>query len=356
MREGSSASSDAATVEMIRPLRIGGVRLPSNLILSPMSGITNMAFRRLIRRVNGSAVGLVVSEFISIEGLSRNSLRSHQMMEFHEEERPVSIQVFGAEPEKMRIAAEIVQEKGADIFDINCGCPVPKVVKKGGGAQLMRQIDRLQRILRAVRPVLSIPMTVKIRAGWDQNSRNAVEVAQLVEAEGGAMVAVHGRTRVAGYMGEADWELIACVKESVGIPVVGSGDVRSAEDARRRFLQSGVDGIMIGRGALQNPWIFREIATTLRGGAPPAPTPEAQRRLLLEYAALLREILPEKAMTGKMKQIVAQITKGMRGGARLRASVMAAGTLEEIFERIDAFVPPEGGEGKREAAGGGHPR
>ncbi|RME00971.1 MAG: tRNA dihydrouridine synthase DusB, partial [Deltaproteobacteria bacterium] len=201
MREGSLSSNGSPTVEMIRPLRIGGVTLPSNLILSPMSGITNMAFRRLIRRVNGSSVGLVVSEFISIEGLSRNSLRSHQMMAFHEEERPVSIQVFGAEPEKMRIAAEIVQEKGADIFDINCGCPVPKVVKKGGGAQLMREIDRLQRILRALRPALSIPMTVKIRAGWDQNSRNAVEVAQLVEAEGGEMVAVHGRTRVEGYMG-----------------------------------------------------------------------------------------------------------------------------------------------------------
>src|SRR6185295_8324964 len=191
---------------------------------------------------------LVVTELISIEALARHDLRTHRMLRYRPVEKPLSIQLFGADPGRMAEAAAIAEELGADVIDVNCGCPAPKVVKKGGGAGLMREPAVLGAVLRALRGAVKVPFTVKIRAGWDETSRNAVEIARLAEGEGAAMIAVHGRTRAQLYTGEPDWELTARVKAAVGVPVIGSGDVTNAAQALERLRTSGVDGIMIGRG------------------------------------------------------------------------------------------------------------
>jgi phosphoglycolate phosphatase-like HAD superfamily hydrolase len=226
-------------VASLPSFRVGALEVAPALVLAPMSGVTDMAFRRLVRECSPGAVGLVVSEFISIEGLTRRDLKSHKMLRYHRDERPIGIQIFGADIDRMTEAAAIVQETGADLVDINCGCPVPKVVKRGGGAELLRRIGHLERMLRVVRREMSVPLTLKIRTGWDADSINAVEVAQMAEAAGVALLTVHGRTRVQLYTGAADWERIAAVKASVGIPVVGSGDVVSVATARHRPRRDG---------------------------------------------------------------------------------------------------------------------
>src|SRR5215216_5899218 len=204
-------------------LNIGGVKITPNLVLAPMAGVTDSSFRRLIKELGG--VGLIVTEFISVEGLTRGNLRTNRMMKFLPEERPLSIQIFGYDEERMATAAEIIEESGADIVDINCGCPAKKVVNGGGGSSLLRDLVQLEKILRRVRRAVSIPLTMKSRTGWDDSTINAVEVARIIEDCGGNMVAIHGRTRVQGYSGRANWDIITAVKQAVSIPVVGCGDV-----------------------------------------------------------------------------------------------------------------------------------
>src|SRR6185369_9666755 len=251
---------------LLRPLSIGPVVTRTNLILSPMSGVTDCAFRTTVLEASGrGAVGLLVSEFVAAEGLSRDNAKTIAMLRYQEVERPFSIQIFGADVDRMVRAAEMVEVIGADIVDINCGCPAPKVVRRGGGAQLMRTPDVLRDILVAVRAAVSIPVTVKIRAGWDDASRNAVEVARMVEGEGAAMLAVHGRTRLQLYSGESDWNLIGEVASRLSIPVIGSGDVIDAEGALERLRGGYADGVMIGRGAISNPWIFGQTLALANG-------------------------------------------------------------------------------------------
>ena len=215
--------------------KIGNVELKTPLVLAPMSGVTNSCFRRLVLENNRDKLGLVVTEFISIEGLTRNNKQSLKMMDFRDEERPISVQIFGGEETRMLDAALMAQDRGADIVDINCGCPVPKVVKKGGGCELMRQPGKLFRMLSNVSNKLSVPLTLKIRAGWDNDSRNALEIATMAEEAGIKMLAIHGRTRTEGYRGIADWEIIGEVAERLSIPVIGSGDVIDYDSARTRF-------------------------------------------------------------------------------------------------------------------------
>jgi len=229
------------------------------LILAPMSGVTSSSFRRLIKRLNPGAVGLVVSELVSVEGMVRSGRRTLEMLDFHPEEHPISLQIFGYDIENVCRAAQMVQERGADIVDINCGCPAPKVVRKGGGCELMRQPAHLARLIREVRRAVTIPLTIKIRSGWDDESLNAPEVARIAEAEGVDALAVHGRTRVQLYRGEADWRLVEQIAGSVKIPVMGSGDIRCAETAGERMC-SGVSGLMIGRAVLANPLVFSDVA------------------------------------------------------------------------------------------------
>jgi len=315
--------------------RLGNIEIKPNLVLAPMAGVTDSSFRRLIKELDG--VGLIVTEFISVEGLTRGNMRTHRMMKFLPEERPLSIQIFGHDEERMAMAAEIIEESGADIVDINCGCPARKVTNGGGGSSLLRDLPQLEKILRRVRRAISIPLTMKIRTGWDDTSINAVEVARLVEDCGGEMLAIHGRTRTQGYSGRANWDIIAAVKHAVSIPVVGCGDVVTAEQALARLDESGVDAVMIGRGAIANPWIFRQTAELMRGNAPHQPTFAEKQQVLHRYYELLKDELHERALAGKLKQMSGYFTHGLAGGARLRERVFHSQTIGEIFKQIDEY-------------------
>jgi tRNA-dihydrouridine synthase B len=331
-------SGDRASHGVAQRFCLGSLVIEPALVLAPMSGVTDMAFRSLVRELSPGAVGLVVSEFISIEGLTRNDLRSHRMLRHAPGEHPISIQIFGADIDRMAEAATIVQEAGADVVDINCGCPVPKVVKRGGGAELMRRPAHLERMLRAVRRELSVPLTLKIRAGWDQSSINCVEVAQLAEAAGVAMVTVHGRTRVQLYSGASDWDLIAAVKQGVEIPVLGSGDVTSVEAARERLARSGVDGIAIGRGAMENPWIFAQILDDRRGKEQRSPTIADRLAGLHRYRELLDEIYPDKVTAARMRGMGCRTVKGFPGSAALREAITRTRSSDEMSALLRRFT------------------
>jgi nifR3 family TIM-barrel protein len=315
------------------------VSIRPNLILAPMAGVTDSPFRRLIKELGG--VGLIVTEFISVEGLTRGNLKTHRMLEFLPEERPISIQIFGYDDERMRQAAEVVEEAGADVLDVNCGCPAKRVVRGGGGSNLLKDLPQLERILRGIRRSISIPMTVKIRTGWNEDLINCVEVAKLIEDCGGQMVSIHGRTKEQGYKGWADWSRIAEVKRHVGIPVVGSGDVVTPEQALARLDETGVDGVMIGRGAIANPFIFREAAALQAGLPAPVPTLDEKYAVVLRYHELIRDVLPDKAIPGKLKQLCNYFTKGLPGGAEFRQNLLRSPSVPAMLERLDAYFKDE---------------
>ncbi len=284
--------------------KIGNIIIDPPLILAPMSGLTSSAFRRLIKRLNPGAVGMVMSEFLSVEGMTRNGTRTLEMMRFREEERPIAIQIFGRDCLRMRDAAVMVEEAGADIIDVNCGCPAPKVVKKGGGCVLMRQPEELRVILREIKSAVRIPLTVKMRAGWDSSRINAMEIAEIAEGEGAECVTVHGRTRAEMYRGDADWDLVEEIAQALSIPVCGSGDIHDLESANARF-RGEIAGLYIGRAALANPLVFREI---VEGQKQNLRQDEARvLSVLLAYLELLEEDLPEKAVLGRLKQLISRL-------------------------------------------------
>lgn len=316
--------------------RIGGVTVAPNLVLAPMSGITDSVYRSLVKEQNPGAVGLVVTELISIEALTRQNVRTQNMLRFRPLERPISIQLFGADPARMAESARMAQDLGADVVDVNCGCPAPKVTKKGGGADLMRRPQVLQEILQALRRALAIPFTVKIRAGWDEGSRNAVEVARMAEGEGVGAIAVHGRTRAQLYSGEPDWDLIARVKQAVRVPVIGSGDVTTAPGALARFAETGVDGVMVGRATLAHPWIFREIDALQRGLPVPVATPAERFAAVDRLITRLAEELPPHAALGRARGLACRMVKHLRGGAELRAALTRAPTTTAMRELLAA--------------------
>ncbi|MCC6850179.1 MAG: tRNA dihydrouridine synthase DusB [Deltaproteobacteria bacterium] len=315
---------------------IGGVTVAPNLVLAPMSGITDSAYRSLVKERNPGAVGLVVTELVSIEALTRHNARTRDMMRFRPLERPIAIQLFGADPWRMAESARMAEDLGADIVDVNCGCPAPKVTRKGGGAELMRRPAVLREILGALRRALAIPFTVKIRAGWDEGSRNAVEVARMAEGEGVRAIAVHGRTRTQLYSGESDWGLVARVKHAVRVPVIGSGDVTSAPGALARFAETGVDGIMVGRATLAHPWIFREIDALQRGLPIAPPTPAERFAAVDALIARLEEDLPSGAALGRSRGLACRMVKHLRGGAEFRAALMRAPTIAAMRELLTA--------------------
>lgn len=316
--------------------RIGAVAVTPNLVLAPMSGITDTVYRSLAKEQNPGAIGLVVTELISIEALTRQNLRTQNMLRFRPLEHPISIQLFGADPARMAESARMVQDLGADIVDVNCGCPAPKVTKRGGGAELMRRPVVLQEILQALRRALTIPYTVKIRAGWDDGSRNAVEVARMAEGEGVQAIAVHGRTRTQLYTGESDWELVARVKQAVRVPVIGSGDITTAAGALARLAESGVDGVMVGRATLAHPWIFREIDALQRGLPIPAITPTERFSAVDRLIARLEEELPATAALGRARGLACRMMKHLRGGAELRVALTQAPTTAAMREILAA--------------------
>lgn len=337
---------------MTKPFKIRDVEIAPPLILSPMAGVTDVSFRQLLKKRGG--VGLTVSEFISVEGLTRNNPKSKRQMRFLEYERPFAVQIFGGQAERMRMAAEMAEEIGADILDINCGCPAPKVVKHGGGSGLLRDLPRLELILKEIKRAIKIPLTIKIRAGYSDSTINATDTAKLAEDCGVEHIALHGRTKEQGYRGLANWELVRRIKEVVKVPVSGSGDVTTIEGAFNKWRETGCDGILIGRGAMANPWIFRQIDDTIHGREPFQPTLEDKQDILLEYFDLLRDDMPEIAAIGRMKQLAGQFTRGLQGGALFRTTIYHSHSVTEILDRIAEYFDaiangrPYHGEGKGE--------
>src|SRR3954454_3797806 len=266
-------------------MKIGKIKLAQPNALAPMAGITDTAFRRLVKRKGGC--GLVVSEMVSSEGLVRGIDRTLEYAEYTEEERPVSIQIFGGDPEKMAAAAQIVEGIGADIVDVNMGCPVPKIAKHNAGCSLMREPEHAAEVVRAMARAVKIPVTVKMRAGWDAGTINAPELARRMEDAGAAALAVHGRTAAQSYSGSSDWSLIRRVASGVRIPVFGSGDCVEPSQLVEKLFDRGVSGVLVGRGALRNPWIFEHAAALARGETP-RPVSLAERgQFLLDYIDLL---------------------------------------------------------------------
>ena len=319
----------------MKPFKIRDIEINPPLILSPMAGVTDYTFRRLIK--NRGGVGLVVSEFISVEGLTRHNPKSKRQMRFDEDERPFAVQIFGGQPGRMAMGAEMAQEVGADILDVNCGCPAPKVVRHGGGSGLLRDMPRLETILKEIKKSITIPMTLKMRIGYSDSSINAVEVAKMAEQCGVEHIQVHGRTKEQGYKGLANWDVIRSVKEAVQVPVSGNGDITTIEYGMKRWSESGCDGILIGRGAMQNPWIFRQFADVLAGREPYQPDVAEKKMVLLEFFDLLREEMPELVALGKMKQLAGQFTKGLVGGAQFRQTLYHSHSAEEILDNISIY-------------------
>ncbi|MBZ5513506.1 MAG: tRNA dihydrouridine synthase DusB [Acidobacteriia bacterium] len=321
------------TPMLLQELRIRNVAIRPAHVLAPMAGITDTVFRRFIKRLGGC--GLIMTEFVSSEGMLRRNLRTRGYLYYTDEERPITAQIFGAEPERLAEAARMIEGLGFDLVDLNLGCPAKKVIKCGGSG-LLRDLPLLGRILERVRAAVRIPFTIKIRAGWSEEEIVAVEVARLAEQAGVEAVAVHPRTRVQGFSGRANWQTIRQVKEAVRIPVIGNGDVFAPRDAEALLAQTGCDAVMIGRAAASNPWIFRQMEQYFQRGCYAEPTEADRYQLIRTYYAMLVEEETPGAL-GKMKQFASWFTHGVRNGADLRRNVQSARNVHEVLERVDRF-------------------
>jgi tRNA-dihydrouridine synthase B len=316
-------------------MRIGRVTLAQPLILAPMAGITDQYFRLILKQIGG--VGLVTMEFISSEALTRGNERTRQMMQFSEEERPLAIQIYGSNASRMADAAEYVQALGADVVDINMGCPANKVLKGCSGAALMGDLEVARDIVRTVRRRVSIPLTVKFRLGLDPGRENFLELGRICEGEGADAVALHARTARQMFTGRADWARIRRLKETLSIPVSGNGDVETPTDALALWRETGCDGVMIGRAAVKNPWIFRQIAALRAGGVATEPTVEERRDLILYHFSLLRDREEERFALHKIRTFTGWYTHGLPNGKALRLAINSLGSVSQFIEAIEGF-------------------
>jgi tRNA-dihydrouridine synthase B len=362
-------------------MKIGSVSLSSPFVVAPMAGMTDTAFRRLVKRHGGC--GLVVTEMVSSDGLVRGIDRTLEYAEFTDEERPVAVQIFGGDPAKMAAAAQIVESLGADIVDVNMGCPVPKIAKHNAGCSLMREPEHAATVIAAMVKSVKIPVTVKMRAGWNDSERNAPRLAMMVEQAGAAAVAVHGRTAAQSYAGSADWEIVTRIAEALAIPVLGSGDCVEPGQVVTR-LNGGVDGVLVGRGVLRNPWILSQATELAAGRAPREVTLADRGQFLLEYIDLLmRERIhdtgprtlaslarptgaaPSHAVTpstryavtpsqhhsvspshsrwvvNKVRALASWYTKGLENGAHLRVAINTADSVDQLRAHIESFFAVE---------------
>jgi tRNA-dihydrouridine synthase B len=316
-------------------IEIGSLRIDPPLWLAPMAGVTDRDFRLIVRRIGG--IGVVTMEFISSKAIVSGNKRTREMMHFSAEERPLSIQIYGSDVATMREAALVVEELGADICDINMGCPANKVLKGCAGAALMGDLKLAESIVRTVRDAITIPLTVKFRLGLDDCRRNYLELGKICEANGVAAVAMHARTARQMFAGEADWSHLARLKETLAIPVIGNGDIKEPEDALRMLAETGCDGVMVGRGATRNPWIFRQIAARLEGSQMGEATLADRRDLILEHFRMVAEREDSLFALHKLRKFTGWYTHGLPNGRRLRQDINQIPDVESFLTTVEAF-------------------
>lgn len=316
-------------------MNIGNIELSAPLALAPMAGITDLPFRLICRRLG---CGMTVSEMVSAKGLLYKNVKTTEMLRIDDGERPTAIQLFGSVPAELAEAARMVEASGADMIDFNMGCPVPKIVNNGEGSALMKNPQLAHDILAAMVKAVKIPVTVKFRAGWDDNNRNAVEIARAVEAAGVSAVAVHGRTRQQFYEGKADWSIIADVKQAVSVPVFGNGDIFTVEDGLRMLEQTGCDGLMIGRGADGNPWLFTALAAALRGEPQPqAPSLKERLAQAAEHLEMLIDYKNEVVAVKEMRRHISAYLKGMPHAAEFRGRFHKVDTQQQFRQLLAEY-------------------
>lgn len=319
----------------IKPLKIGNVILENNIVLAPMAGITDLPFRLLCKKFEP---GLVYTEMVSARALFYGDEKTKKLLNMKNEKKPIAVQIFGSDIESMVYATKYLQDK-ADIIDINMGCPAPKVVKNGDGSKLLLNLDLVEKIVTNVVKASNIPITVKIRKGWNDENIVAVEVAKIIERAGALAITVHGRTREEFYLGKADWDIIKKVKESVNIPVIGNGDIKSPEDALKMFEQTNADGIMIGRASLGNPWIFKYIIDYLKIGEynDSFPNNEEKLKLIIEHINLVVEEKGEDIGIKEMRKHLNWYIKNLKDASRIREKINTLKTRQEVIDCLKEY-------------------
>ena len=320
---------------MHKPLKIGPLVLDNSVILAPLAGITSLPFRLLAKE---AGCGLVCSEMISANGLVHRSKKTLQMLDSIPEEKPLSVQIFGTDPSIMAEAAEIVESSGASLLDINFGCSVKKVVKTGAGVVLMKEPERAESLLKAVRKSVSIPVTIKIRTGWDKSGAHAFRIAEIAEACGVDAIAVHPRTAVQGFRGKADWSIITSVKKIVSIPVIGNGDIITPDDAVRMQNETGCDAVMIGRAAIGNPWIFAQVLARFRGDESFCMDFTHRFEVMLKYIHESVRYFGEKRACSMMRSRLGWFVKGLKCSSKFRESIKRISSEDEAIDLLKTYM------------------